>query len=119
MADSFSLHVFTDAWDEMQAELKVASDRATMYALRATGRAVRAAARGAAPVYRGTDKRAMAESGNLKKSIKSSRNLTRDRRRFLPVDGHADRIDQAGHRREPLRQQRPSSVDDRQAERIR
>ena len=77
MADGFDLHIFTEPWDEMQAEIKTASDRATMYALRATGRAVRAAARGAAPVYKGSDKRATAESGNLRNSIKASRSLTR------------------------------------------
>lgn len=71
-----SIHWFTAPWDEMQAELKIASDRATMYALRAVGRAVRAAARAQAPVYSGTDPRAQAERGNLKRSIKASRRLS-------------------------------------------
>lgn len=70
------LHWFTDPWTEMQADLKIASDKATMYGLRAVGRAVRAAARAQAPVYKGSDPRAQAESGQLKKSIKSSRRIT-------------------------------------------
>lgn len=77
MAEFANLHWFTDPYFEMQDELKIASDRATMYALRAVGRAVRAAARAQAPVYKGSDPRAQAESGSLKKSIKSSRRLSR------------------------------------------
>ena len=69
------VHWFTDPWKEMQVDLQRASDRATMYGLRAVGRRVRAAARSQAPVYSGPDPRAQAEAGNLKKSIKSSRRL--------------------------------------------
>ena len=68
-------HWFTDPWYEMQAELKIASDRATMYGLRAVGRAVRAAARAQAPVYKGDDSRVV--PGDLKRSIKSSRRITK------------------------------------------
>lgn len=73
MADGFNLHLFTEPWDEMQDALKVASDRATMYALRATGRALIRSAKAKAPVYTGTDPRAVAESGQLRKSIKNGR----------------------------------------------
>lgn len=76
MADGigFNIHWFLDPWDEMQAELKIASDRATMYGLRAVGRAVRAGAKAQAPVYKGDDPRVT--RGELKGSIKSSRRLT-------------------------------------------
>ena len=70
------IHWMLQPWDAMQADLKYASDKATMYGLRAVGRAVRAAARAQAPVYHGDDPRATAESGSLKKSIKSSRRIT-------------------------------------------
>lgn len=77
MADGFGFSIdwFLDPWKEMQAEADLLTDRATMYAIRAVGRAARAAARAHAPVYKGDDPRAQAESGNLKKSIKSSRRL--------------------------------------------
>lgn len=71
----FNFHLFTDPWDEMQAEIARVQPRATMYALRRTAAAVRAGARAAAPVYHGSDPRATAESGNLRKSIKSSRSI--------------------------------------------
>lgn len=54
-------------------KLDHSGDRATMYALRSTGRAAARAARGAAPVYHGDDPRAV--KGQLRRSIKSSRSL--------------------------------------------
>lgn len=77
MADGFDIHWILEPWNEMQVELQRASDRATMYALRAVGRRVAAVARSNAPVYHGDDPRAQAESGNLKRSIKSSRTIKR------------------------------------------
>jgi hypothetical protein len=75
MADDIAIwHIVTAPWDAMQVDLDRASDRATMYGLRAVGRAVRAAARAQAPVYKGNDPRVV--SGELKRSIKSSRRLT-------------------------------------------
>ena len=76
MADGIQIRWFLEPWNEMMAEIGPATDRATMYALRAVGRRVRAVARSQAPVYNGTDPRARAERGNLKKSIRSSRRLT-------------------------------------------
>jgi hypothetical protein len=77
MADGFSFNLITEPWDEMQRELEIASDRATMFALRATGRAVVRAARAKAPVYSGPDPRATAESGQYRRSIQSGRTITR------------------------------------------
>lgn len=75
MVDGFDLHVITEPWNAMQAELKVASDRATMYALRATGRSLIRAARSQAPVYSGPDPRP--KPGDLKRSIKNGRTIKR------------------------------------------
>lgn len=73
MPDGFNIHWLLEPWNEMQAEIRIASDRATMYGLRAVGRAVRAAAKAQAPVYHGDDPRV--NPGDLKRSIKSSRRL--------------------------------------------
>lgn len=62
----------------MTDEIPVVTKRATMYAVRATGRAIARAAKSRAPVYKGTDPRATAESGNLRKSIKNARRLRTD-----------------------------------------
>lgn len=64
-------------YKETVASLKAldhAGERAAMYALRAGGRAGRKAAQAAAPVYHGSDPRAV--KGLLRRSIKSSRALT-------------------------------------------
>ena len=70
-----------------KAEMKAidqASVRATKYALRATGRELGRVARSAAPKYpgrlnadSGIDQRAINSAGNLKKSIKNSRSITK------------------------------------------
>ena len=76
--DSVEFHWITDDWDKMVDELTVdggITDRATMWALRETGRAVMAAARNRAPVYSGDDPRPV--RGALRSSIKSSRTITR------------------------------------------
>ena len=73
MGDGFSLHLFTEPWDEMQRELAIASDKATMYALRATGRSLIRGARAKAPVYSGSDPRVT--PGDLRRSIKNGRTI--------------------------------------------
>lgn len=59
----------------MQLDVSRASDRATMYALRATGRSVIRSARSRAPVYSGNDPRVT--PGDLKRSIKNGRTIKR------------------------------------------
>jgi hypothetical protein len=61
----------------MTVDIKDPTRRATMYALRATGRYVARVAKSKAPVYRGnSDPRAMAEKGNLRRSIANARRLS-------------------------------------------
>ena len=69
---------FKDATDEWQASTR----KATLYALRSTGRALAREAKRDAPVYPGAfnlsgdnDLRALAEAGNLKASIKNARRV--------------------------------------------
>jgi hypothetical protein len=75
MATGISVSMVTAPFKESLAEMDKQERRATMYALRATGRSTQRAAKSVAPVYHGTDPRAMAESGNLKKSIRNSKRL--------------------------------------------
>ena len=77
MADGISWELITAPFKEMQADIAATQDRATMYAMRRVGAAIRTAAKAKAPVYSGSDPRASAESGNLRKSIKASRSITR------------------------------------------
>ena len=77
MSDGLSFHLFTQPFEDAMAEVSRTTDRTTMYALRATGRAMARVAKSRAPVYEGPDPRATAESGNLRKSIKNSRRITR------------------------------------------
>ena len=72
-----SFDMLTGPFNDRAKELNKVTDKATMYALRATGRYIIRAAKAKAPVYHGTDPRATAESGNLKKSIRNSRRLVR------------------------------------------
>jgi hypothetical protein len=46
-----------------------------MYAMRSVGRSIARAAKTRAPVYKGDDPRAQAESGNLRKSIRNNRRI--------------------------------------------
>lgn len=68
-------------WDARQFytmtdEIGPMTKRATMYAMRATGRLIARTAKAKAPVYKGTDDpRAIAESGALRKSIRNARRL--------------------------------------------
>lgn len=73
MANDFgvSFSMITEPFTKMAAEANRSAERATRYALRATGRKVAARARANAPVYRGDDPRAV--PGALKKSIKNAR----------------------------------------------
>jgi hypothetical protein len=75
MADGLSISMLTGPFNDSMDEWNHAADKATMYALRATGRYIGRAAKAKAPVYNGTDPRAQAESGNLKKSIKNAKRL--------------------------------------------
>ena len=66
----------TKPFQDAMREVDRVTDKATLYALRATGRKVVSAARKKAPVYtEGLDPRAAAESGNLKKSISNARTI--------------------------------------------
>jgi hypothetical protein len=76
VGDEISFSFDTSAFDAMTVEIKDPTKRATMYAMRATGRYLARIAKGNAPVYKGSDPRATAESGNLKKSIKNAKRLT-------------------------------------------
>lgn len=76
MADDFSMVTITAPFKAALDDANRVSDKATMFALRSLGRFTGRAAKAKAPVYRGTDPRAQAESGNLKKSIKNSKRLT-------------------------------------------
>ena len=77
MANDISFRVITKPFEDATHSMDRAVQRATMYALRTQGRAVIKAAKPAAPVYKGTDARALAESGNLKKSIRNARLITK------------------------------------------
>jgi hypothetical protein len=75
MAAGISFSMVTAPFKESVAEMDKQERKATMYALRAVGRSAQRAAKSVAPVYHGTDPRAEAESGNLKKSIRNARRL--------------------------------------------
>ena len=75
MADGISFTFDTHEFTEMTDGMIEANKKATMYAMRATGRYLARTAKARAPVYKGTDPRAMAESGNLKKSITNAKKL--------------------------------------------
>lgn len=62
-----SVHWDTADWDKMMAELDAATDAATREAIAALARAVQAAAKDRAPVYKGDDPRAV--PGALRNSI--------------------------------------------------
>lgn len=76
MADGISFTWDASQFNAMTVEIGPVTRRATMYAMRATGRYLAGVAKSKAPVYRGDDPRAKAESGNLKKSIKNARRLS-------------------------------------------
>jgi hypothetical protein len=76
MATGISFTMITAPFTEATAGLAKAADKATMKALRSTGRGLQRAAKANAPVYHGTDPRAVAESGNLKKSIRNAKRIT-------------------------------------------
>ena len=69
----FSIEWITAPFEDVMKDSARVTNRATLYALRATGRAMGRVAKSKAPVYKGDDPRAQAESGQLKKSIKNSR----------------------------------------------
>lgn len=84
MGEAFEWDFITKGFTEHNLELTKATDKATLYALRATGRFIGRVAKKESPVYpgklnmsNGTDPRAQAESGNLKKSITNSRRVTK------------------------------------------
>jgi hypothetical protein len=71
--DLISFSFDTSAFDAMTVEIKDPTRRATMYAMRATGRALARIAKSNAPVYSGTDSRV--NPGDLKKSIRNARTM--------------------------------------------
>ena len=75
MTDTVSFTMDTRQFDEMAEGTVKANHKATMYAMRATGRYMVRIAKAKAPVYKGTDPRAMAESGNLRRSIANAKRL--------------------------------------------
>lgn len=81
MPDGISFSLITKPFKDMTVEANRVTDKATMFALRQTGRDAGKVARSkltpGAGVYSGTDPRAQAESGQLRKSIKNSKRLTR------------------------------------------
>ena len=76
MGDGISFTMDTTQFTAMTEGTVKAVPKATMYAMRATGRYLARTAKAKAPVYKGDDPRAMAESGSLRKSIKNARRLT-------------------------------------------
>lgn len=76
MATGFSFTMLTAPFKAEMTEMDRVQAKATMFALRSTGRYIQRAAKAKAPVYHGTDPRAVAESGNLKKSIRNAKRLT-------------------------------------------
>ena len=75
MASDFEF--ITSGFKNTMLDIRKTTDRSTMYALRETGRRMSKIAKAKAPKYKGTDKRALAESGALRMSIKNSRVLTK------------------------------------------
>lgn len=79
-----SVEIVTKPWKDMTHEAERVARRATMFGLRAVGRAVIRDARQIAPVYPGShnrsaypDPRAEAEAGNLRKSIRNAKRIKR------------------------------------------
>jgi hypothetical protein len=77
MADGFSISMLTGPFNDSIAEMNRVTDKATMYGLRTVGRTMQKAIKPKVPVYSGTDPRAQAESGNLKKSVRNSKRLVK------------------------------------------
>jgi len=84
MGDGFEWDFVTKGFHAHKEKIDKATDKATLYALRSTGRLIGRVAKKESPVYPGplnmaygTDPRAQAESGNLKKSISNSRRITK------------------------------------------
>lgn len=75
MAEFFSMSMVTGKATAAFAEMDRVTDKSTLYALRASGRLIVRKAKANAPVYKGSDPRALAEAGNLKKSISNSRTI--------------------------------------------
>ena len=86
MGDSVSMKVFAEPFTKMTKDAERTSDKVTRYALREVGRQVAKAARKEAPKYTITvdrsgkhkpyvDRRALAEAGNLRKSIKNRKRM--------------------------------------------
>ena len=75
MANDISVKWITQPFMDTMKEVDKVTDKATLYALRATGRSLVRAAKKRAPVYKGLDERARAESGNLRKSISNERKI--------------------------------------------
>jgi hypothetical protein len=68
----------TKPFNDVMDDLNKVTDRTTMYALRQVGRlAIIAEAKARAPVYKGVDPRAVAERGQLRKSIHNARRLNK------------------------------------------
>jgi len=87
MAEFVSMSMITGQAKAAFAEMDRVTDKSTLYALRASGRLIVRKAKAKAPVYNGTDPRAMAESGNLKKSISNSRTIV-----HLGVGDHSMKV---------------------------
>jgi len=87
VAETVSFKMFTGEFEKMTVDAQRTSDRVTRYALRQVGREVAKAARKEAPKYSGqspppkgrtkgyVDHRALAEAGNLRKSIKNRKRM--------------------------------------------
>jgi hypothetical protein len=75
MGDGIGYEMITGPFKEASADWEKRTHRATLYALRATGRKVASRAKKCAPVYKGNDPRAQAEAGNLRKSIQNARKI--------------------------------------------
>lgn len=75
MADGFSISMLTGPFSDSMDEWARVTDKATMYGLRTVGRTMQKAIKPKVPVYSGTDPRAKAESGNLRKSVRNSKRL--------------------------------------------
>ena len=80
MADGISFDLVTKPFNDAMVEIRLTKDRATMYALRETGRRLVAGAKSRAPVYSGTDERVV--PGMLRDSIANSRKIERDGESF-------------------------------------
>ena len=68
-----SIDFVTKSFTDNMKDVRRDTDQTTKYALRAVGRLLGKKARAYAPVYKGNDPRAVAESGQLKKSIKNAK----------------------------------------------